>query len=342
MYAIPYPTNESGRLAALEQYHILDTAPETVFDHYAALVAQLFHAPISIVGMIDEHRHWFKATVGVSASSNTRPNAFCTHTILSDEVLCVPDATQDARFASNPVVTGSLHIRFYAGAPLMTKDGHRIGTLCIFDTQPREFSASDRNTLEQLATLVMQELERRLSPQAAEGRLATLERVLGDVAGVLGVDERALFGAGHTEPEPGPSEPTALSELLETDSDTDRQTHLETISMLARAVPQLNPPRNLKLKVLERIRFNRRFAAKPALARVLLWPDGRALVAHALIGAPGQSWRVWAIQHNGAAVPLETFAGLAVLVQVPAGTQSLAISTAEDSAFLAIGQLVLN
>jgi two-component system, sensor histidine kinase len=123
---------ETSRLTALARYAVLDTEREAIFDQFAALSAHLLEAPISIVGMIDQTRHWFKATYGTTSLSNSRQNSFCTYTVQSDQVFTVENALNDPRFATNPDVRGIANLRAYAGAPLLTPDGLSIGTLCNF------------------------------------------------------------------------------------------------------------------------------------------------------------------------------------------------------------------
>jgi hypothetical protein len=336
MHANPMPNNEIQRLVALEQYQILDTPKEAVFDLYASLTAAVFRVPIAIVGLIDQHRHWFKATVGVNLTSNSRSNAFCAHTIVQDAVLSVPDATFDDRFSRNPVVTDT-GVRFYAGAPLRTHEGYRIGTLCVFDMRPRQWSDRDSDLLAQLAALVMAELERRLDPlhhTQHESAVAALTRVSADVADRLGLQASALLAAKPAvvhEPQPS----------VRSDPDQDPN-HQETIHLLASTVQQFDPPKALKLKVLERLRFNRRFADTFAPAQVLRWADGCWLVLHAL-ELQGAAWRVWTIGSNGQKSPLATATGQAVLVTVPVNTRALAISRDDNAGiFLAFGVLELN
>jgi len=159
----PVPPDEAERIAALRRYEILDTGPEEAFDRVTQLAASLFAAPIAIVSFIDSERQWFKSRIGVTATERPRAVTFCAHTIMSSGICCIPDALKDRRFAANPFVAGPPHLRFYAGAPLTTREGHRLGTLCVMDFAPRrEFSAEDGTRLETLARVLMNELDLRL------------------------------------------------------------------------------------------------------------------------------------------------------------------------------------
>jgi len=154
--------DETVRLNALKSYAVLDTLPEEAFDRLTELSAELFQVPIALVSFVDEHRQWFKSCHGLNFHETDRSLSFCAHALEADEVLVIPDATQDPRFAENPLVTGEAHFRFYAGAPLITPQGERLGTLCVLDTVPRsEFTAADQRTLNTLAASVMSELELR-------------------------------------------------------------------------------------------------------------------------------------------------------------------------------------
>ena len=158
------PENEQERLAALRSYRVLDTAPEERFDRLTRLAARLFGKEIALVSLVDETRQWFKSRHGLEAMETPREIAFCAHAILTPEVLVVEDASRDPRFAGNPLVRHSPNIRFYAGAPLIDRDGFALGTLCVVDRRPVEhFSAGDRAQLADLAALVVDELELRRS-----------------------------------------------------------------------------------------------------------------------------------------------------------------------------------
>lgn len=165
MQIAPKPRNEDERLQKLIDYDVLDTGPEDTFERITRLAARIFKAPIAAISLIDENRQWFKSHPGLDAEETPRDIAFCAHAILRDEVMVVPDATKDPRFAQNPLVLRNPNIRFYAGAPLTTRDGFNIGTLCVIDRTPRELSADEKESLADLARLVIQafELRRRVS-----------------------------------------------------------------------------------------------------------------------------------------------------------------------------------
>ncbi len=165
MLAPPKPDNEAARIAALYALLILDTPPEQRFDRIVDFAAQEFDVPIALITLLDDDRQWFKAAVGMGTTCQTsRDISFCGHTILRREIMVIPDAALDPRFADNPLVTGPPHIRFYAGAPLVLDSGYALGSLCIIDTQPRELDGIEMAILSTLRHLVMQEL----AAQAAE------------------------------------------------------------------------------------------------------------------------------------------------------------------------------
>ncbi len=153
--------SERARLEALESYRVLDTPAEAVFDEIARLAALVGATPTALVSLVDGRRQWFKARVGLDAVETARSVAFCDHAIRGRDVLVVEDATRDARFAGNPLVTGEPGIRFYAGAPLITPDGHALGTVCVIDYVPRRFERQEREALQALATHAMSQLDLR-------------------------------------------------------------------------------------------------------------------------------------------------------------------------------------
>ena len=164
----PFPADETARLTALESYEILDTAPERNFDDIAKIASLICRSPISAISLVDRDRQWFKASVGLPMSEAPRNHAFCAHTILSSELLVVEDATRDPRFNQNPLVTGDPNIRFYAGAPLVTPENYRLGSLCVIDRMPRTLANEERAALESLSRLIVTELElRRISRDLA-------------------------------------------------------------------------------------------------------------------------------------------------------------------------------
>ena len=169
----PLPVDEPRRLIALKRYDLLDTPPEEAFDRITRLAAGILGMPVSLITLIDETRQWFKSRHGFDAPWTRREISFCTYTILDTEGMVVRDATADERFRANPLVTGAPDIRFYAGVPLVTPDDHVIGTLCVIDRKPHpEFSDEQRRHLQDLAGLVMTEIE------AKSGFLALRQEVV--------------------------------------------------------------------------------------------------------------------------------------------------------------------
>ena len=167
----PIPKDEKQRLEVLWQYEVLDTVPEQVFDDLTELAASICESPIAMITLVDEKRQWFKSKVGVTLNETSRDISFCAHAILQQELFIVPDASKDVRFADSPLVTGAPNIRFYAGAPLITPDGHALGTLCVIDRVPHELRPDQKRALQILSRHVMTQLElRRHALELAKAR----------------------------------------------------------------------------------------------------------------------------------------------------------------------------
>ncbi len=163
------PTREAARLAALEQYQILDTPPEQSYDDITALAAFICDVPIALISLVDADRQWFKSKVGIDVRETSRDVSFCAHAIADSEVMVVNDAFEDERFSDNQLVIFAPNIRFYAGVPLITPEGHPLGTLCVIDHQPRQLSDHQIKTLKSLARQVVTQLElQRVSAQLAD------------------------------------------------------------------------------------------------------------------------------------------------------------------------------
>lgn len=161
---VPLPTNEIERLRTLRSYGLLDTPPEDVFDEIASLAGYVFKTPIALVNLLDERRQWFKARLGFDMPEGPREHAFCSYTILQPDVMVVPDALLDSRFSTNPMVQGAPGIRFYAGTPLFTQQGHALGTLCVIDTKPRApFDSEQQKALHTLGRHLMTQIDVRYS-----------------------------------------------------------------------------------------------------------------------------------------------------------------------------------
>ncbi|AHM60632.1 ATPase [Flammeovirgaceae bacterium 311] len=164
------PVNDEARLKALYRYEILDTPPEGAFDKIATLAQSIFKVPIALVALVDQKRVFFKANRGMGDTKSVdRGVSLCSLAVLEEGVTVFENANDDPCLLHNPLVAGAFGLRFYAGAPITTHDGYRVGTVCIVDHTPRSFSAEQRSILAQLAGLVMEELELRLSARKALG-----------------------------------------------------------------------------------------------------------------------------------------------------------------------------
>ena len=155
------PANESNRLAALYSLGILDSDRENIFDEIMELAASICEVPIALISLVDESRQWFKSRKGLNVTETARSVSFCAHAILQPGLFCINDTHKDARFVDNPLVTGPPYIRFYAGAPLFTREGYGLGTLCVIDQVARELTDAQQHELQVLRTHVLKLLELR-------------------------------------------------------------------------------------------------------------------------------------------------------------------------------------
>jgi signal transduction histidine kinase len=186
MITPPLPADEKGRLQELYSLELLDTPYEAEFDEIVRVASKICDTPISTVSLIDSHRQWFKAKLGLADSETSRDLAFCGHAILDDKLMEVPNALDDERFFDNPLVTDNPNIRFYAGMPLVTQRGFKIGTLCVIDTIPRNLDAEQLQSLETLAKQVTRIIELRVKVK----ELNTLTDVKNRIISIIGHDVR--------------------------------------------------------------------------------------------------------------------------------------------------------
>lgn len=176
----PLPPDEAERLRALHEYAILDTPAEKTFDDLTRLATYICRTPMAAISLIDSDRQWFKSKVNISESETSRDIAFCAHAILEPRVFIVPDARADTRFQENPSVTSDANIRFYAGSPLTTSEGYKLGTLCVIDHVPRQLSDGQLAALRALSRQVTTQLELRREIKELRSRLKEMEGSIGE------------------------------------------------------------------------------------------------------------------------------------------------------------------
>ncbi|WP_299837320.1 ATP-binding protein [uncultured Tenacibaculum sp.] len=232
MQTASIPKDEEKRIEALNSYNILDTLPEEDYDNITKIAAEICNAPIALVSLVDPERQWFKSAYGLNATETPRDFAFCAHSILQpDELFIVPDATKDIRFNDNPLTVNDPHVIFYAGAPLKTKEGYALGTLCVIDNEPRlSLTDGQKESLKALSQQVMSLLELRkknLKLEQANHEITRLNNELNQFAHrlthdlktpVRGINSLALF---------------LKEDLEETSSDSKTNEFIELISSRA-------------------------------------------------------------------------------------------------------------
>ena len=175
MLVAKLPDDENERLESLRQLQLLDSPIEERFERITRLACATLNVPIAAFSLIDKSRQWFKSAQGFNAHETSREASFCSHTILDDEIMLVPDTTKDERFADNPFVTGDMNINFYAGCPVRAPDGKKVGSLCAIDTRPRDMSPNEMQTLRDLAMLIETELRAVMLSKAQTQLLEELD-----------------------------------------------------------------------------------------------------------------------------------------------------------------------
>jgi PAS domain S-box-containing protein len=194
MIAPPIPQNDTLRVQSLKRLGLLDSETEERFDRLCRLASAHFKVPISTITLLDEGRQWFKAAIGLTCSETGREVSFCGYTILTDQPLIIADARQDIRFYDNPLVLGDPHLRFYAGIPLKTEDGYRVGTFCIMDSQPRILTEDELGRFRDLAAIVEDEMN-------AVGNRQSLKVLRHSEEGFAGAFHYAAIGIALVSPE---------------------------------------------------------------------------------------------------------------------------------------------
>lgn len=170
------PANEAQRMIAVKRYDILDTPPDGSFDRITAIAARRFNVPISIISIVDHDRVWFKSHHGIEVNQTGRDPGLCASAILSPDVHILVDARTEPSSLANPLVAGEFGLRFYAGVPLRTSDGYNLGTLCVIDKTPRPIDQEQIDDLKDLASVVMDQMELRLSARQAISRAEIMAR----------------------------------------------------------------------------------------------------------------------------------------------------------------------
>jgi GAF domain-containing protein len=197
MITVEKPANETKRIEALNRYNILDTPPDGSFDRITKLAATIFDVPIAIISLVDTERIWFKSAHGLTVNQIDRVPGLCASAILSSDVYVIGDACKDPRSLANPLVAGEFGLRFYAAAPLQTEDQCNLGTLCIIDKTPRSLTEKEQKILKELADVVMDEMELRLS---LRNTVANVKKLTSDIGYHLDDTMKQVETMGGDEP----------------------------------------------------------------------------------------------------------------------------------------------
>ena len=216
-------SDDTQRLAAVRRYDILDTPPDGAFDRITALAARRFGVPISIISIVDEDRIWFKSHHGLDVEQIGRDPGLCASAILSNDPHILTDASVDPRSLANPLVAGEFGLRFYAGVPLTTYDGHNLGTLCIIDREARPIDQAEIEDLKDLAAIVIEHLELRLSAQRAVAEAGLMAKE---------IDHRVMNSLQFVS--------ALLSMQSRSIEDAEAISHLEVAATRVRAVSQVH------------------------------------------------------------------------------------------------------
>lgn len=229
MVGAPPPPDEAERLQELRALDILDSGPEAAFDRLTELASLLCDTPIALVSLIDGKRQWFKSRVGLDVQETPRDQAFCGYAIHGRETLVVPDATLDPRFADNALVLGHPHIRFYAGAPIAAPGGHRMGSVCVIDSKPRDLSDTERRALRLLAD----QAEELFAMRAVAMRLHEAAAALGDH------EDRLVNSLSHEIGTPLTPIRLSVARLRRLVADADAAAELDRIDRNARRIERV-------------------------------------------------------------------------------------------------------